>query len=71
MPDLKSSDAKPSASAPTKAAPVKPELTPAGESGNPAVHQLLAELETHRSNGDLDEVQDIVDYLATLGFSAG
>lgn len=45
-------------------------LTPASESGNPAVQQLLAELATARVNGAADDAADIVDYLAKLGFSA-
>lgn len=67
MPEQKAAEPKP---APAKATPPTPELTPAGESSNPAVHQLLAELESHRTNGDTDEVQDITGYLATLGYSA-
>lgn len=69
MPDQKSeakSEAKPAVKAP---APSR-ELTPAGESSNPAVQHLIAELETARANGADDDVQDIVGYLADLGFSA-
>lgn len=68
MPDPKTET---KAAAAPKAAPTKPELAPAGSATDPAVHQLIAELQTHRVNGDTDEVQDIVDYLATLGYSAG
>lgn len=68
-------ETKPVAKVEPKAAPMSEPppagLAPAGESSNPAVHQLLAELETHRVNGDVDEVQDIVAYLAELGYSAG
>lgn len=45
-------------------------LAPAGESGNPAVQQLLAELQTLRANGAEDDARDIVTYLAELGYSA-
>jgi hypothetical protein len=45
-------------------------LTPAGESSNPAVQQLLAELQTLRANGAEDDAQDVVTYLAELGYSA-
>lgn len=48
----------------------KSELKPAGESSNPAVHQLLADLATARANGENDDVQDIVGYLADLGYEA-
>lgn len=67
MPEPKSAAAKPE----QKAAPnPTPGLTPAGETSNPAVHQLLAELETARTNGQTEDAQDIVSYLAELGYSA-
>jgi hypothetical protein len=67
-------DQKP-APKPAKPESVKPdvpnsELTPASESGNPAVQQLLAELATAEQNGATDDAQDIRSYLAGLGFSA-
>ena len=46
-------------------------LTPAGETTNPAVQQLIAELATARANGAADDAEDIVHYLAELGYSAG
>jgi hypothetical protein len=52
-------------------APAKPDLIPAGSATDPAVHQLLAELETARANGADDDVQDLIGYLADLGYSAG
>lgn len=70
MPEAKSSESKATATA-AKAPPAQPELTPAGQSTDPAVHHLVAELETHRANGDTDLVAGIVDYLKTLGYSAG
>jgi hypothetical protein len=45
-------------------------LLPAGESGDPAVHKLLADLETARSNNDADGVKAARDALADLGYSA-
>lgn len=68
MQDPKTSKADPPA---TKQATVKQVLTPAGEATDPTVHQLLAELETARSNGSTDDASDIVGYLADLGYTAG
>lgn len=68
MPDPKTS--------PKPAKPAAPELaeatglTPASETTNPEVQQLLAELQTLRTNGATDDAQDIVTYLAELGYSA-
>jgi hypothetical protein len=66
MPDQKTSYTS-SKAAP---APSPPPLAPAGESGDPAVHKLLADLETARSNGDADGVKVAQAALAELGFSA-
>ncbi len=52
-----------------KAAPA-PTLAPAGESGDPAVHKLLADLETARRNNDADGVKAAQAALLTLGFSS-
>lgn len=49
-----------------KAAP-KPELGAAGESSDPAVHQLLAERATAESNGDEAAVKALTERLAELG----
>lgn len=46
-------------------------LAPAGETTNPAVQQLLAELQTLRANGALEDAQDVVAYLNELGYDAG
>jgi len=54
-----------------KPEPAKVELTPAGSATDPAVHQLLAELATSRANGADDDAQDLVNYLAGLGYRAG
>lgn len=43
-------------------------LAPAAESSDPAVHQLLAALQTARSNGNDDEVNVVTRKLADLGF---
>ena len=61
--------APPELKAEPKVAAVK--LAPAGESGDPAVHQLLAELETARSNGDDAGVTAAKTALADLGVGAG
>jgi hypothetical protein len=55
-------DAKPKATTP------KRRLAPASESSEPAVHQLLAEQEIARLNGDEDEIKRTQDALADLGF---
>jgi hypothetical protein len=66
MPDPKQS----TQAAVKAAAPSASPLGPAGESGDPAVHKLLADLETARSNGDGDAVKAARDALAALGFSS-
>jgi hypothetical protein len=53
--------------APLKAAP--PELGSAAASGDPAVHQVLAERETAISNGDEDAAAALTKRLAELGFA--
>jgi hypothetical protein len=68
MPDPKTETKAPVA---VKPATATPELTPAGSATDPSVHKLLADLQTARANGNDDDAQDIVDYLATLGYSAG
>jgi hypothetical protein len=50
----------------TKAAPSK---SPASESGDPAVHQLLAEQDIARRNGDDEKVKEASKKLADLGFA--
>jgi hypothetical protein len=49
-------------------APAKVSLAPAGESGDPAVHQVLAELQSARSNDDADAVKAWTEKLADLGY---
>jgi hypothetical protein len=61
VPEEKKPAAKPSA-APT------PALARASESGDPAVHQLLAELQTARSNSDAAAVKAATERLAALGY---
>lgn len=43
---------------------------PAAESGDPAVHKALADLQTARLNGDDDGVKAAVKALADLGVAA-
>jgi hypothetical protein len=73
MPEQKAKPVAPKAQAdapkPDTAEPTG--LTPAGETTNPEVQQLLAELQSLRANGAGDEADDIVSYLAELGYSAG
>jgi hypothetical protein len=51
-----------------EAAPASGKLARASESGDPAVHALLAQLETARSNDDDDQVKAVTKKLAELGF---
>jgi hypothetical protein len=51
-------------------APEPPKLGRAAESGDAAVHNLLAERSIHDSNGDTDRVADVDRRLAELGLSA-
>ena len=46
----------------------KPALARASESGDPAVHRLLAELQTARQNGDEAGVEAVTERLADLGY---
>lgn len=50
-----------------KAPPKPAALGGAGESGNPLVHQILAERETAIANGDKDRADALTDRLAELG----
>ena len=45
-----------------------PKLARAWESGDPAVHQLLAEIATARSNGDDAALKAVTEELAALGY---
>jgi phage tail tape-measure protein len=45
-------------------------LGDAGASTDPAVHQLLAQLEIHERNGDEDGVKTVTGRLADLGYQA-
>jgi hypothetical protein len=53
--------------APAKAEP-KPVLGSASASSDPAVHQLLAELEIHERNGNKGAAEACVKVLADLGY---
>ncbi len=48
--------------------PAAPKLARASESGDPAVHQLIAELQTARLNGNDDAVKAATEKLAALGY---
>lgn len=52
----------------TKPVPSAPVLAPASESGDPAVHQLIAEMDIARRNGDDARVESLTARLADLGF---
>ena len=45
-----------------------PSLARASESTDPAVHQLMAELQSAQMNGDADKAAALVEQLAKLGF---
>ena len=46
----------------------KAKLARASESGDPAVHALLAHLQTARANGDDEQVEALTKQLADLGY---
>lgn len=46
-----------------------PKLARASESGDAAVHNLLAERTIHESNNDQDKVADVDRRLADLGYT--
>jgi hypothetical protein len=64
MPDNKT-ETKPD----PKAAP-KANLSPAGESSDPTVHALLAELQSARLNENDANARKVLDQLADLGYRA-
>jgi hypothetical protein len=66
VPEVKKTEA--ASAAKTEAAPASGKLARASESGDPAVHALLAQLETARSNDDDDQVKAVTKKLAELGF---
>jgi hypothetical protein len=70
-PKAKPEEVKPEAKAASKDEPKAQNLTPAGESTNPEVHSLLAELESFRLNGNTEAADKVLDRLAELGYSAG
>ena len=70
-PKVKAEDVKPEAKAAPKPEAKAANLTPAGESTNPEVHSLLAELEGLRLNGDTEGANKVLDRLEKLGYSAG
>jgi hypothetical protein len=66
MPEQKA--AAPKQSEPKSAA--KPDLVPAGESSDPNVQTLLAELESARLNDNEADVRQIIARIAELGYRA-
>lgn len=69
-PAIAAKPTKPETPQPEMPVPARTDLKPAGESSDPAVHQLLAELSTAEANGAADDAQDIRSYLTELGYSA-
>lgn len=62
-------DAKPTQKPePTNPTPSGKRLAPASESGDPAVHQLLAQKQAAQMNDDADELKRISKELAELGY---
>lgn len=51
----------------TEAVPA-PALARASESTDPAVHQVMAEIQSAQLNGDPDRVAELTQQLAGLGF---
>ena len=66
MADKKTAEPEP-APAPEPAPVAEPVLGAAGESADPAVHQVLAERETAISNGDDAAAAALTERLAALG----
>jgi hypothetical protein len=56
--------------APVAVSAPKTVLVNAGESTNPVIHALIAELNTARSNGDEAAVADFTKTLETFGYRA-
>ena len=48
--------------------PAPPPLARASEATDPAVHQIIAEMQTAQMNGDADVVSALVKQLADLGY---
>jgi hypothetical protein len=68
VPHLKEANVAESKKTAEPAPPPKPSLAPASTSGDPAVHQVLAELQTARSNSDDAAIKALTEKLADLGF---
>lgn len=61
--------AQPAKKAAARTPPTEPPaLARASESGDPTVHQLLAELQTARMNDDSERASVLVGQLAELGY---
>jgi len=60
-------DSKP-ADKPAAGAAPRANLAPAAESGDPAVHQLLAEIQTAQMNDDKDAEKNAREDLRALGY---
>ena len=65
MPEIRKAESASALEPSPKPAPV---LAPASESGDPAVHQLLAARQTAEMNGSDEGVKAATDALAKLGF---
>jgi len=61
-------DTKPTAPAATPTTSPSGKLAPAAESGDPAVHKLLADIQTAQLNGDSDGEKNLRKQLAELGY---
>jgi len=71
--ETKNADAKPAEQATAapgerRSAPVGSKLAPAAESSDPAVHQLLAEIQTAQMNDDKDAESAARKELRQLGY---
>lgn len=69
MPDPKSNP-PPASSSESKPAAKSRKLAPAAESTDPAVHQLLAERQTHAMNDDVNGINEVDRALTKLGLFA-
>lgn len=71
MADEKRAGGKPAARSETPAAKVaapSPALASAAASSDPAVHQVLADIDIARRNGNDEDVQQLTEQLNDLGY---
>lgn len=68
MAETSKSETKPAETKPAAGAVSRVDLAPAAESSDPAVHQLLAEIQTAQMNDDKDAEKNAREDLRALGY---